>query len=192
MRIAYDTIPKAEEADTYLEAALVAGRRAADRVKHITDKTALAKAKEKDRIRAIRERITTPLERLHDAYPSFDGMHEFTRQVFALDLDIGRVRQALAGVQGTVTTLKKLAKDYVGYIIGARDKEQVLKMRNAYLGRTASILRQADKHFRMLNEARAVFRALPVVDESLFTVAIAGFPNVGKSTLLRKLTTAKP
>jgi nucleolar GTP-binding protein len=54
------------------------------------------------------------------------------------------------------------------------------------------LTRETGKHLEVLVQARDVLRGLPSLDDTLFTVAIAGFPNVGKSTLLAKLTTAKP
>ncbi|MFT4297726.1 MAG: GTPase, partial [Candidatus Woesearchaeota archaeon] len=46
--------------------------------------------------------------------------------------------------------------------------------------------------FKILDKARARIKELPNIKTSLPTVAIAGFPNVGKSTLLGKLTDSKP
>jgi nucleolar GTP-binding protein len=88
--------------------------------------------------------------------------------------------------------IRALTKEHMEGIRHCSSVDEVVKTRSAYLGRVSSVMRQLDKHLEMLNKARDILRNLPSIDDELFTVAIAGFPNVGKSTLLSKITTAKP
>jgi nucleolar GTP-binding protein len=53
------------------------------------------------------------------------------------------------------------------------------------------MVHQIDKDLRFLNEVRNVLRQLPHVDDS-FTIVIAGYPNVGKSSFIRRVSTADP
>jgi nucleolar GTP-binding protein len=186
------SIPRAESADTYLDKALARGSAAARRVKGGLDKTMKAKNMEFERFVAVRASLVDGLSRIHDAYPSFDQMSEFMKQLFELDLEVGRVKQALGGVNHAITMIKALTREHLEGIKHCRSADSVVKTRTAYLGRIASVMRQTEKHLQLLNDAREIFRNLPTIDDTLFTVAIAGFPNVGKSTLLAKLTTAKP
>ncbi len=188
----YDGIPRAEDAEHYLETALRRGDTRARSVKGIRDRLLLVKAREKDRLRMLRDSLKKNLMNLHDSFPSFDQMSEFSLRVFKLDMDPGRAKQALGGVHSAVHNIEKLTQDHLERIHRADREDYVIKASKACLGRVSSIVKQAKKHFRVLNEARLVFRSMPAVDEELFTVAIAGFPNVGKSTLLKKITGAKP
>lgn len=186
------SLPKAESADTYLDAALGKGSRAAKSIRGGLDKTMKAKNMELERFAAVKVSLVDSLSRIHDAYPSLDELSEFTKHLFELDLEIGRVKQALGGLHHAVTMIKALTKEHAEGVKRARSVDVVVKTRSAYLGRVASVMRQTQKHLEVLNAAREIFRNLPTIDDELFTVAIAGFPNVGKSTLLSKLTTAKP
>lgn len=192
MQVEFDRILWAESADECLDIALRRGREAASRVKGITDWTAKQKAKSKDRLRAIQDVLAARLANVHDCYPDFDSLSEFVQQIFSMDMDIGKVKQALGGVQHAIRTMKGICKEYIQKINHAKTPEDVKRLERECIGRIASLVKQTDTHLGVLNEARLVFRKMPVVDDSLFTVAIAGFPNVGKSTLLRMLTAAEP
>jgi len=58
-------------------------------------------------------------------------------------------------------------------------------------GRVSSIVKQVDKNLMFLASAQKILRTFPDI-EDIPTVVIAGYPNVGKSSLIRKLSAAKP
>ena len=53
------------------------------------------------------------------------------------------------------------------------------------------MVHQIDKDLLFLNEVRNVLRKLPHVEDA-FTVVIAGYPNVGKSSFIRLVSSATP
>lgn len=184
--------PFASDAQEYLDTAIRRAAKRAGAIKSGKDPLARAKLKEAERIKEIAQSLQRSLEGIHNGYPSFDSMGEFTRQIFSLTMDPGRVKQALGGLQHVVRTIGGLKREHLDSVKRSGTREEAVRARKAFLGRIGSVMREARKHLLVLNESRAVFRDLPAIDDTLFTCAIAGFPNVGKSTLLARLTSADP
>jgi nucleolar GTP-binding protein len=184
----FDEVPKAPDTQVILDTALGRGRKAAGAVGKIPDRALLQCVREKERISTITESIGGALAHVHDGFPSFDRMSAFTVQLLSFDIDVGKTREALGAIAGISQTLTALAKEHKARLTVRIPAETITR---AFLGRASSVLRHAQPHLNTLNRARDALRALPMIDDSLFTVAIAGFPNVGKSTLLRHLTGAK-
>lgn len=65
-------------------------------------------------------------------------------------------------------------------------------MQKEAIGRISSTIKKIKKELLFLEQARRVMKDFPTIKTKLTTIAIAGFPNVGKSTLLSQLTTARP
>lgn len=185
-------LPKADDADRYLDTALARAAKRVGSLRKSSDRVQYAKDVEFERLRTMRKSLTDALMGIHDAYPNLDRMSDFMRQLFELDMELGRVKQALGGVSHACKMIKALVGEHLEQVKGARKEDAVRKIGKAALGRIASVMRQVRKHLETLNQARNVFLQLPTIDDDLFTIAIAGFPNVGKSTLLARLTAAKP
>jgi len=185
-------IPTIEKADTYLDKALRVGSQRARIVRGGPNKLVKARNHEFERFTATRNALTGYLTTIQDTFPSFDQMSEFQRQIFTLDLEIGRVKHAIGALKHAITVVKELTREHNNHIEMTRSIEEVAKVRSAYIGRVSSVMKQMQRPLEVLADARTILRNLPSIDDALFTVAIAGFPNVGKSTLLAKLTSAKP
>ncbi|HJJ36671.1 MAG TPA: 50S ribosome-binding GTPase, partial [Methanocorpusculum sp.] len=67
-----------------------------------------------------------------------------------------------------------------------------LTERKRAVARIASIVHRADDALHYLNDARNILRKLPHVSPDEFTIVIAGYPNVGKSSFIRLVSTAEP
>ena len=58
-------------------------------------------------------------------------------------------------------------------------------------GRISSVVKQINKELTLLIEAQKIMKKFPDIKD-IPTVVIAGYPNVGKSSLLKCLSSAKP
>ena len=75
--------------------------------------------------------------------------------------------------------------------VQSRKAADTLVVRKRAVARLASMVHQIDKNLHFLNEVRNVLRHLPHIEDA-FTIVIAGYPNVGKSSFIRKVSSAAP
>jgi nucleolar GTP-binding protein len=66
------------------------------------------------------------------------------------------------------------------------------KSRSAAKGRISSILRATAENIDFIIEAKKTLSKLPGIAPNSPTIVCAGFPNVGKSTLVKAVSTAEP
>ena len=60
------------------------------------------------------------------------------------------------------------------------------------MGRTASLIREAEDDFTTIATLREKMKDLPTADPEMPTVVLAGYPGVGKSTIVGQVSSAKP
>lgn len=74
----------------------------------------------------------------------------------------------------------------------ARETDEYAVSVRRFYGRLASFTREVDPDLRLLAEIAKFRRQRPRLDPLVPTVVVAGFPNVGKSSLVAKLSSANP
>jgi nucleolar GTP-binding protein len=125
-------------------------------------------------------------------FPNIDNLPEIYTELIRLTLDYDYLKKSLGALTWLNKKLDELSNLYLKSLKTCETKANIQKVMGSYYGRIGSMMRQVDKNLRYIEDARKIMKNYPTLKTDLYTVAITGFPNIGKSTLLSKLTPAKP
>ena len=184
-----------EKPEFYIKTALDRGDNAASLVRTSkTKETRLNKSKsiELRRVSAVKDSLNKALMKILLSYPSIDDLPEFYQQLIRTTLEYESLKKGLGSVNWATKKIKDFYDIYSLKIKRSRELKDINMHRKEYIGRIKSVVTQIRKQLAYLEEARRVMKKYPSIKTKLFTVAIAGFPNVGKTTLLSKLTPSRP
>jgi len=161
---------------------------------HKLDTIRKARKKELFRIRTIETELTKKLNQYIKSYPNFDSLHPFYYELTNILIDGGvdKIRKILASFQGGINVINKITRETAYKIKKSEDTSEMARLRVAYYGRISSVVKKFSKRFQELIEIREILRKLPDIDTSIPTIVVAGYPNVGKSSLVKAISTAKP
>jgi nucleolar GTP-binding protein len=189
----FDSIPKIEEVKWYLDLAFKnAGKKAKDMKSQRGPKEDTIKKAELAKISEIRRTLTRHLNLILKSFPSIDSMAEFYQELVRTTLDYRSLKQSLGALNWAVKRIDAFAASYATKVKRCREFKVMISYPKEFYGRVSSVMKQIKKNLIYLDGARKAFRDFPSIKQDMFTVAIAGFPNVGKTTLLTKLTKSKP
>ncbi|KKG09189.1 GTP-binding protein [Methanosarcina sp. 2.H.T.1A.6] len=132
--------------------------------------------------------FTDNLANIVRRFPSFEQLPTFYYELTDVLVGVEKLKMSLASVDWASRKIHEVARSYVGKI---RDADLPEPVRKEAFGRIASIVKSINKDLLFLNEARNILRKLPDVQDEP-TIVIAGYPNVGKSSFVTKITGATP
>jgi len=139
-------------------------------------------------VRAIASSVYDKLSDLVTKFPSFDSLPPFYRETVQILFNVDRMRKSLGALSWAAAQSREVGYGYAREMRHAPDTASARKQATA---RISSIVHQVDGDLRFLNEARNVLRKLPHIGDE-FTVVVAGYPNVGKSSFIRLASSAEP
>jgi nucleolar GTP-binding protein len=150
----------------------------------------IIRQKEAMKLDVVKDIVVPRLEKILHSFPSLDDMTEFYFQLMNLTLDYPKYKKSLGAVNWAIKKVRDLQKSYVRMIVKEKEQQKIKDLTKQFYGRLASFLKQIDSNLIYLEKSRKIMRTYPDVKD-LPTVCIYGFPNVGKSTLLNKITSTK-
>lgn len=152
----------------------------------------VARFKESERITYLSELVSSKLLDIVKYYPSIDHLHPFYIELADVLIGIDKLKQALGAVNGAAKAIIGLGNKYSRAVKYAKSPAEAAQIRRAALGRIASVLKKTNDKILLLIEAKTILSRLPSIDPFVPTIVCSGSPNVGKSTLVRQISSAEP
>ena len=143
------------------------------------------------KVKFTQQTISERLGAIVSDFPRLDDVHPFHGDLMGVLLyDSDHYKLAL----GQLNTCKKLCetvcRDYVRLIKYADSLYRCKALKVAALGRMATLIKRQRAALAYLEEVRKHLGRLPALDPTARTLLVCGFPNVGKSSFVNKVTRA--
>ena len=150
------------------------------------------KSAEIKRIEVAANYVHKALDSVVKDFPSMEELPAFQREIIGALVDVNSLKQSLGQFSAASKIVRNLKARHIVQIKkqGRSNEGKPKEVSRAFIGRLASLVKSLRKSIEIYNTAAEKLREMPAIKE-LPTVIIAGFPNVGKSTLLRKITGSK-
>ena len=135
--------------------------------------------------------IITTLEKYVKQFPSIENLPLFYQEIIDIKISIDKLKKSLGGIDWARKTCQRIYSKQVKSLKKSKNIDFLKQKQQEIYGRISSIVKQIDKELCTLSEAGKIMKKFPEIQD-IPTVVIAGYPNVGKSSLLRCISSAKP
>ena len=151
-----------------------------------------ARKKEYKRVQVAFKEIIDRILNIIKMVPIIAEIPEFYRELSSLIVDIDKLKLTLGKLNGILPVLSKIERDYERRIKNSELPKEAANYRRVVFGRISSIIKKQKKGLIYLNEIRGNLRKIPSIDYKIPSIVVAGYPNVGKSSLVSLISTGKP
>ena len=144
------------------------------------------------KIHSVADNLANPMISYVKAFPSFDTIHPFDREIIDLTVGVDMLKKSLGAVDWARKEVLMISTKYVPKARARKSAENTMKIMSEAYTKMTNVVRQISKNLDFLISARSIFRNLPNVDTESPVAVFAGAPNVGKSSLIGSVSTGKP
>jgi len=109
----------------------------------------------------------------------------------SLLVDVDELKLTLGKINGILPILHKLEREYSKKLSQIEAPKDADRIRRSAFGRISSIINKQNKNLEYLNSVRGRLKEIPSIDDVLHCIVVAGYPNVGKSSFVKQISTNK-
>ena len=142
------------------------------------------------KVRFTEDTIVEKLDGIIKGFPKLDDIHPFYADMINILYDKDHYKLALGTVNTAKNICQKIASDYVKLLKYGDSLYRCKQLKVAALGRMMTTLKKLGSSFNYLEEVRKHLSRFPSIDPMERTLILSGFPNVGKSSFMNKITYA--
>jgi len=142
------------------------------------------------KVKFTQQNFHDKLTKILEEFPKFDDVHPFYADLMNVLYDKDHFKLALGQVNTARHLVANVAKDYVRLLKYGDSMFRCKQLKRAALGRMCTIMKRQGSSLAYLEQVRQHLSRLPSIDPNERTLLITGFPNVGKSSFVNKVTRA--
>jgi nucleolar GTP-binding protein len=143
------------------------------------------------RIQSASDSVSSTLEKYVKAFPNMDHLRDYEAEVLDTMVGLQDLRRSISRVDWAREKSLDLSQEATMRMNRHRSIPAFHDELKRHYGRLSSVVKDVDDALAFLAHTRDTMRVLPEVRPDLATVVIAGFPNVGKTSLLRTWTSSR-
>ncbi|MFX1379563.1 MAG: NOG1 family protein [Promethearchaeota archaeon] len=181
-------VPNSKE---FLDIAFKRGMKSSAQVSQNAPILIKAKKKESKRIKVAIEELIDRIQRVIKMVPIIDDLPDFYRELASILVNIDELKLTLGKINGIIPVLRKIEREYLNKLNQIELPKDADRLRRAAFGRVSSIINKQNTNLEYLNEIRGRLREIPSIDYTIPCVVVAGYPNVGKSSIVKNVSTNK-
>lgn len=125
-----------------------------------------------------------------DEFPKVDDIHPFYADLLNVLYDRDHYKLALGQLNVARGLIDKVSQDYVRLLKYGDSLYRCKELKRAALGRMCTIMKKQGPSLAYLEQVRQHLSRLPSIDPNTRTLLVTGYPNVGKSSFMNKVTRA--
>ncbi|CAN0112630.1 unnamed protein product, partial [Ectocarpus sp. 4 AP-2014] len=143
------------------------------------------------KVKFTQETISERLGAIIGDFPRLDDIHPFYADLLNILYDRDHYKLALGQMNMAKKLVEALSRDYVRLLKYGDSLYRCKQLKRAALGRMCTLLKRQKASLSYLEEVRRHLARLPALDPNTRTLLLTGFPNVGKSSFMNKVTRAE-
>ncbi|XP_057513468.1 uncharacterized protein LOC130795413 isoform X2 [Actinidia eriantha] len=141
---------------------------------------------------ALMKELAVPLRTYKENFPNKKSLHPYERSLIELTLGDGNYEEVLGKVDALRKKVTSVGKEHASLCAKSTSKREAEERLSKGMEKLEEIFGHEGKAVDNLLNIAKTLRAMPVVDLEIPTLCLVGAPNVGKSSLVRILSTGKP
>lgn len=131
------------------------------------------------------------LQMILTQFPQLEDIHPFYADLINVLYDRDHYKMALGHVNVINKVIQNTSKEFLKLLKYGESAYRCKQLKKSALGRMASAAKKLKGSLEYLEEVRQHMSRLPYINLSTPTLLIFGYPNVGKSSLINKMSRAK-